>query len=469
MITPTARDGRAASVGALLLRFTLAGAVVTLALALLIGVLARLAGTDEAIRSAERVAQVVAHGVVAPLLTPELVDGQPAAQAALDAAVAPVLATSPVSRVKVWDTAGRVLWSDEPRLTGEVIELGEETRPALREGEVVSGVSDLTDEENRFEPRGTKLLEVYVGVRGRTGEPLIVEVYQAYETVETAAGAAWLRFAPPSVGALLLLQVVQVPFAWRLARRVRAHEEARAVLLRAAVDASEAERRRIAGEVHDGIVQDLTGLTYDLDAARLGRPDADSTRALLERTADQVRHSVSDLRSLLVDLSPPRLPQAGLGPALVVLTDGLRRTGMDVSLDVEEAADLPRPVAELLHRSALEVLRNVASHSGADRVSVAVVRSSGTADLVVEDDGCGFDESAVAESGARGHLGLQALADRLATVGGSLEAVSEPGAGARIVARVPLAVAGTAVPPAAPVVTSRAPSAPVGVAPGSDG
>jgi signal transduction histidine kinase len=421
-------------------QFTAAGLVAVLALAVGIGALAQRAGAREAVRSAEQVARVVASGVVAQLLTPGLVRGDPEAHAAMRSAVDVVLASGPVVRVKVWDTAGRVVWSDEPRLIGEVFPLDESARTAVAEQTVVSEISHLSAEENRFERGGGALLEVYVGVQDTTGRTLVVEVYQRYDAVEDGTRQAWLSFAPASLGALALLQAVQVPLAWRLSRRTRAHQQAEGELLQAAVQASEAERRRIARDVHDCVLQDLTGLAYDLDAARLGGADEDRV-AVIGRTATGLRRCVAELRRLLADLSPPRPPEAGLGPALVSLAKTLTRENRQVTVRADDAADLPGPAAALLYRCAQEALRNVATHSGARHVAVTVRRDGDSATLVVEDDGRGFDEVELARLGAT-HLGLRALRDSLGEAGGLLGMDSAPGCGTRLEATVPLHPAG---------------------------
>ncbi|MFW3169140.1 sensor histidine kinase [Geodermatophilus sp. CPCC 206100] len=412
-------------------RFTVAGVLVTLALAAVLGVLARSAGLEQGVRSAERVARVVAHGVVVPLLDRALVAGDEAARAQLRTDVAAVAASGPVTGLTVFDDTGLVRWSDDRTIVGQTFPLPAEARQALESGSAVSAVDTR-------EPDGATVLEVYVGVRDAVGTRLLVEVHQDHAAVVGAATSAWWTFAPPSLAALLLLQLVQVPFAWRLARQVRRHQEAEAAALQLAVDASEAERRRIAGEVHDGVVQELTGVTFDLDAARRSPPAEPEATALITRTADRLRQSLSELRTLLVDLNPPRLPEAGLGPALAILAEGLRRSGARVDLDVEQADELPRPVASLLYRCALEALRNVSAHSGAGHVEIAVRYVDRYATLVVDDDGRGFDEALLAVRGVRGHVGLRALGDRLAAVGGTLTAASAPGDGTRLVVQVPL-------------------------------
>ncbi|HEX2297726.1 MAG TPA: histidine kinase, partial [Pseudonocardiaceae bacterium] len=152
-----------------------------------------------------------------------------------------------------------------------------------------------------------RVLVAWVAVEDVHGTPLLVEFHEGYSEVTDIAERAWMRFTPAALGALALLQVIQVPLAWRLASRLRRSQQSEDALLQAAVDASDAERRRIAGEVHDHVVQDLTGLAYDLDAARMrGRPRNAEDAELLERTAAAVRQTVEDLRTLLVALIPAR-------------------------------------------------------------------------------------------------------------------------------------------------------------------
>jgi signal transduction histidine kinase len=349
-----------------------------------------------------------------------------------------VLTAGPVVRVKVWNPDGLLLWSDEPRLVGLSYRLDSEARAAAFVGAVGSDITNVERPENRYERGLGPLLEVYVGVQDTTGRPLIVETYQSYDAVVAAADEAWRSFAPAGLGALLLLELVQVPFAWGMARRLRRHQRAEAELLRAAVDASQAERRRIAHDVHDGVVQDLTGITYDLDAARLGGLQDEDVPGLVARTASGLRRCVGELRRLLVDLNPPPLPAGGLGPALAALAEGLEQEGREVDVHAEGTEELPRSAAALLYRCALEARRNVSAHSGAQRVLLVLTRQRDSATLVVADDGVGFDEVRLAERSAAGHLGLRALTDLLSEAGGSLTTTSTPGRGTRLVAIVPL-------------------------------
>jgi len=255
--------------------------------------------------------------------------------------------------------------------------------------------------------------------------------------VERAGRATWHRFAPIAVGALVVLQLVQIPLAWSLARRLQRQQHEREDLLRHAVEASDAERRRIAGELHDGVVQQLTGITYALDAARLGRPDPARHQEVIAQAAAGLRAGVGALRSLLVDIYPPNLAEEGLGSALAELAAGLERTGVRVSLDVAVAERLNPVTAALVFRTAQEALRNVSTHSGAEQVEINVAEQGGTVRLVIDDDGRGFDGEVIAERVGGGHIGLRALGDLIAEAGGRLVIRSAPAAGTRVELEVP--------------------------------
>ena len=432
-------DREPISTAGLLVRFTAAGLIVLLSLAALIAFVARQAGVEQATDSARQVTFVTALGVVEPRLDAAVVAGQPAALRSFDAAMRRYVLQGSLVRVKLWNADGRIVYSDEPRLIGQQFPLGDEELEALRlQGSSASEVSDLSRPENPFEIPYKKLLEVYVGVRGTNGEPMLFEAYFEYQAVTAAGQAAWKRFAPPSLGALLVLELVQIPFAWSLARRVQRQQQDRERLLQHAVDASDAERRRIAGELHDGVVQELTGLNYAFDAMRLGHPTDDQRAELIADGAGRLRASIGSLRSLLVDIYPPNLAEEGLASALAELAAGLERAGVEVRLETDGAEELPPAVAALLFRTAQEVVRNVAAHSGAAEVLIKAGRVDGRAVLIVDDDGRGFDESRLGERSSDGHLGLRSIGDLLAESGGTLTVRAAPGQGTRVEAEVPV-------------------------------
>jgi two-component system, NarL family, sensor kinase len=431
-------ERRPVSTVGLLLRFTGAGLLVLLLLAAVIAFAAREAGTEQASEAARQATYVTAHAVVEPRLDADVIAGDPQALAEFDAAMREYVLQNSLVRVKLWNADGRIIYSDEPRLIGTTFPLGTEEAEALRTQASNSEVSDLSRPENQYEADFGKLLEVYVGVEGTGGQQLLFETYFRYDAVTDAGLSAWRRFAPPSLGALLVLQLVQIPFAWSLARRVQQQQREREQLLRHAVESSDAERRRVAGDLHDGVVQDLTGLNYAMDAMRLGNPTEGQRAELIASGAGQLRRSIGALRSLLVDLYPPNLAEEGLAAALTELAGGLERAGLHVDLDVDGADDLPPDTSALLFRTAQEIIRNVSTHSGASSVQIIAARNDGVATLTVDDDGRGFDETELDERSGRGHFGLRSIGDLLAESGGSMTVRAAPGQGTRVDVEVPI-------------------------------
>lgn len=428
----------ATSTRMLVLRFTAPGAVVLLALAALIAIAARQAGTDQATEAASQVAWVTAKGVAEPRLNTAMLAGDPAALSEYHEAMRNFVLHGSLVRVKIWDEDGKVLYSDEPRLQGHVYGLDPGELEALRQQRTASAVSDLNKPENQYEGGYGKLLEVYVGIRAPSGQPLLFESYFRYDAVNEAGLAVWRRFAPIALGALVVLQLVQIPLAASLAGRVRRQQRERESLLQHAVDASNAERRRIAGELHDGVVQQLTGVTYALDAARLGNPSDAERATVISTAAATVRDSIGALRSLLVDIYPPNLAEEGLPSALAELASTLERNGIHVELDTDGTGELPTVTAGLLFRSAQEAVRNIAEHSRASTVEITCAARESRALLTIDDDGVGFDHGELGEQTEGGHFGLRALSDLIADAGGRLEVRSAPGAGTKLEVEVPI-------------------------------
>ena len=168
---------------------------------------------------------------------------------------------------------------------------------------------------------------------------------------------------------------MQLPLAWSLARRLRQRINERERLLQRAVDASDIERRQIAADLHDGVVQDLAGVAYAL-SGKARQAAATTTRRpprSSETSAEQVRGSIKALRTLLVDIYPPNLEREGLVAAMGDLAAGAGARGLEVDLDTDGFDRPVRPaVAQLLYRAAQESLRNVVRHADARNVQVRV-------------------------------------------------------------------------------------------------
>src|SRR5205814_6728449 len=153
-------------------------------------------------------------------------------------------------------------------------------------------------------------------------------------------------------------------------------------------------RKRIARDLHDGVVQSLAGVSYSLTAAADRLQDNGDGRvevaASLRQAAADTRQSMRDLRSLIVEIAPPDLHEEGLDSALGELLAPLEGSGVQTSLEVDRALVLTPGTQALLYRVAQEAVRNATSHAAAGRVSLSLEASDGRVRIVVQDDGRGF-------------------------------------------------------------------------------
>ncbi len=419
-------------------QFALAGLLAIAAIGLVSAYLLREAGIDEATRDAKQVSSLAGEGIVEPLIGSRLLAGDPRAQRRLDSVVrSRILGRDGIVRVKIWDADSRIIYSDEERLVGGQFELGQEELKILANGGIEAESTDLSKPENRFEPQGVDLVEVYLQIHSRGGERLLFETYTRSSFVSSAGQRIWSTLAPVLIGALAVLAALQLPLATSLARRLRRGQDEREALLERAINASEMERRRIAQDLHDGVVQDLAGVSYSV-AASAGRAEREGggDAAGLREAAARLRQSVRDLRGLLVEIYPPDLHRAGLGAALSDIIGGLNARGLRAKSCVPDDLELPSEVETLFFRVSQEAVRNVVAHAGGENLMITVSTPPGRARLEIEDDGRGF--SPELEPGGQGHFGLRMLSDLTAEAGGEFELDSEPGRGTRIRVEVPV-------------------------------
>jgi signal transduction histidine kinase len=421
------------------LQFTAVGLVAVAIVGLATAAASRRVGQREAIVDARTTTLVKAQTVVEPAVTDGLLIAQPAAVAKVDQAVRTGVLTGSLVRVKIWTRSGDIVYSDESRLRGSSYRLGADEIAAVDTGVIEAHVSDLSKPENRFERQFRKLLEVYLPIRAPSGTRLLFEAYYRYDAVSASGARIWRSFAPVAIGALVALELVQVPLAWSLAHRLRERQRERERLLQQALDASDNERRRIAGDLHDGVVQDLAGVAFSLAGASRTEPGDGASAALLSRSAAQVRDSIKSLRSLLVDIYPPSLADAGLGSALTDLLAGMEARGVSTALDLERLPERLRDdVARVLWRSAQEAVRNVVSHAHASSLRVRATADESMATLDVVDDGDGFDPQLLPDRESAGHVGLRSIRDLVRDAGGTLGIDSSAGAGTHVRVEVPL-------------------------------
>jgi len=191
------------------------------------------------------------------------------------------------------------------------------------------------------------------------------------------------------------------------------------------VEATDAERRRLERDLHDGAQQRLVAIGMSLRLAQQRADPADPMREALATAVRDLREALADLRRLAAGVRPP-----GLDEGLPAAIRGLVRTS-PVPVEVEVTADpVPDAVATTAYYVAAEALANALKHAEARSVVIDITHRNGDLRVVVSDDGRGG-------AAARAGSGLAGLRDRVAATGGELAVDSGPGAGTRVEARLP--------------------------------
>jgi signal transduction histidine kinase len=221
----------------------------------------------------------------------------------------------------------------------------------------------------------------------------------------------------------------------------RERERSTAEGFRRAIRAQEAERGRIARELHDEAGQVMMAVALHLRALEISTQDVQQ-RADLEELHTIVSEAATGLHEMISDLRPGMLREHGLAAAIdQQATRTSESTGIQIGVHLEALPELPGEVEIALYRIAQEALVNVARHSGATTASVTAARTGDRLRLVIEDDGRGFDPGAT----TRRH-GLLGMSERMALLGGQLHIDSSPAGGTAIIAELDLA-AGPALEP----------------------
>jgi len=212
-------------------------------------------------------------------------------------------------------------------------------------------------------------------------------------------------------------------------------------LAAAYVRAQEEERQWIALEVHDRLVQTLTAAFHQLQALK-SMPQAEPDPIVRAVTADAfnlVKKAISETRNIMKELYPETLAKFGLAP---LIREELRRleeeTGCAMSLTSNCQMRLPKDIETTFYRIFHEALLNVKKHAaGASKVTVHLNLNNGKAELMVEDNGTGFNVAA-AQKKNRGPGGLESMLRRAEIIGGKVSIDSQPGRGTRVSVRIPL-------------------------------
>ena len=224
-------------------------------------------------------------------------------------------------------------------------------------------------------------------------------------------------------------------FGTRAALAVHLSERVALETLHAILEAEEAERSRIARELHDQTGSALSGILLGLTAIDRATTLREARRAsaALQGTA---RITLENVGRLAFALRPSMLDDFGLAPALKALGAALEEQGgpeVQLNVDHANAERLPARVETALYRITQEALTNVVKHADAKTVRITFVRQERSVVLTIDDDGCGFTRAQVPGDG----FGLVGMRERTASVNGTLDIESKPGAGTRLMVEIP--------------------------------
>jgi signal transduction histidine kinase len=233
-----------------------------------------------------------------------------------------------------------------------------------------------------------------------------------------------------------LMFVIAALVAWMADRRNSTSLRYAALFRRASerlLTVEEDERRRIAGELHDGVGQVLTALTLTLDSAD-AEPDVEVARQRYASARGLADAALAGTRDLSHRIRPARLEERGL---VAAVRDLALQSGFPVGVQADDAAGDPHvlgPTATVeVYRIVQEALANAAHHSEASRAEVRITRQDDRLTVVVADEGRGFDPAEVPESG----IGIAGMLERARLLGGQLSIESAPLSGTRVTVSLP--------------------------------
>jgi signal transduction histidine kinase len=433
-------DGHSSLVRNAVVRFAIGSVVALVILAVGTTVVGTRVAEGQALREARSRTAILAQQVAAPLVDTSLRQGKPDALARLETAMREQMRRRGLRHIKLWSATGTVLWADEPALVGKRYPMDADVTSLVGTERATAEVSTLDKAENSQERSDEKLLEVYAGAKDADGVPLVFEAYLPLDDLNRDKVAIISGVLPVGLGGLLLFLAAVLPMAVRLARRVEQSQRERTRMVRHALDASELERRRIAQQLHDGVIQDMAGIGFALPTITSQLPDdagGREARHTLRTIEELVHKDANALRTMLIDLYPPDLGGPGLALAVREVAHGASADGVEVEVDLDPDLEVPIEVATLAYRVVREGVRNVVKHAAATCARVRMVRDEAAFVVTVEDDGRG---PAATGPAGRGHIGLQLLRDTVRDLGGEVALLQGESGGAVLQARIPAAL-----------------------------
>ena len=380
------------------------------------------------------------------VLLPLIVDG------------AAAVADAKYAALGIYDTEGRIssfvhAGMDDATVAG----IGRLPRGEGLLGEVIVAPGPIRLREISADPRSGGFpphhppMHTFLGVpivcRGRRHGNLYLAEKRGGVDFTAEDEALVMALAAFAAGAIESAQLVESERgrAEAAAKAAAAEERAqvRREMLAEVIGAQEAERARVARDLHDDVGQALTSVLLGLHLVdgSLAGTDVDVDEA--RRRTDELRSLVADAlrraRQLAFDLRPTVLDDVGLVPALQRLTEEVSaRAGLSVTLNtpgLDPDIRFPPEIETVIYRVAQEALTNVVRHAHASSADITIAMVGNTARALIDDDGVGFDP---ASPRTRPHLGLVGMAERAELVGGTVEVSSSPGAGTTVMLDVPV-------------------------------
>ncbi len=433
---PDPRVGRATDdrwvLRAAVLRFAVMSMIPLAVVAGVVVFASRHVAHELALKEAGERSRVMVERVAERRVGEQLRNRDPVAERRFARAIQPQIDGGAFDHITLWDEHGTAIWSDDPGWIGHSLPFPDEVEEALTTGKVLTAAPfDDHLDSPREDDHLDMFYEVYVPSTDRSGEPFLVETYISPQQIAATNQEVLLALLPVGIGGLFLLQLALIPLAFVLARNIERGRRHRSELLERFFDFWQQERLHLAQELHDGVVQDLSGAAYVMPSIVDRLPSGaagDEAKAAAERIGNVLRQDLRAIRSLVFDLVPVELG-GNLRDALEALGARQLDSGTEVEIDVAEDLVLDPTVATLIYRVVREGLRNVEKHADAQRVVVTVVERGGMVSTTLLDDGQGLVEH---DASRTSHFGLPLLEALVRDLGGTIELTSHPDSGATL-------------------------------------
>jgi signal transduction histidine kinase len=348
----------------------------------------------------------------------------------LRAAVTAVFGTSRRQRSKQLGRAVSTLAERAlPALTGALEALAAGEQPRIPVSELAELKASVRPLEAALAREGHS-----EGLTGLTGALVdasrqVARLAASVETVACLDSNRLEELVEVRIGALAHANRNLVDSQWR-----------RRQLLDRTVRVAEEERARIAANLHDGPIQRLAalGLVLDRCRLRLDRDDNNGARDLVKRARTELSEEIRSLRQMMSELRPPILDEGGLEAALQDhLSSWSTTSGIETRFEAAPHGLLSLESETVVYRVVQEALANVAKHSGADLTTVSLSQSGNGVQVVVRDNGKGFDAPSQPDLLRGGHFGLVVMRERVELASGRFEIHSAPRTGAEVVVWLP--------------------------------